>query len=87
MIVKLDNLGEKEILDRGVRDWPSWEKEAFQVDWYYDAIQDCLMLEGEVLVKNDKGQLEFKKQGPELIESGNEKLIIKKFFFQKILVK
>ncbi len=67
MKVKVENLCEKEVLDRGIRNWPNLEKEAYFVDWYYDQIQDCLIFEGETLVETEDGKMEFRQEIQEQI--------------------
>jgi hypothetical protein len=57
----VENLTEKEILERGVRNWPDLEKDAYGVGWQYNSIQDCLMLEDETLVETADGKVEFSK--------------------------
>ena len=43
------------ILNRGIRNWPIWEKEVSEFDWFYDSREECLILEGEIVVKTDEG--------------------------------
>ena len=44
----------KEELERmGVFNWPTWEKEVSEFDWYYDESETFYVLEGEVEVDID----------------------------------
>jgi uncharacterized cupin superfamily protein len=38
-----------------VFNWPIWVKEASEFPWYYDEVETCYFLEGNVVVKPDKG--------------------------------
>ena len=46
---KLDQLG--------VDKWPIWTKEASQFPWEYDADETCYLLEGEVTVTSQDGEV------------------------------
>lgn len=45
-----------EIEKRGIRSWPIWEKEVSRFPWQYDSNEECLILEGEVIVETIKGE-------------------------------
>ncbi len=49
--VVISKLTDEEILNKGINLWPIWEKEISRFDWYYDSDEDCLILEGEVIVE------------------------------------
>jgi uncharacterized cupin superfamily protein len=36
--------------------WPTWSKEVSEFPWQYDQQETCLILEGDVTVKNEDGQ-------------------------------
>jgi len=57
IIKKLDN---KEIEKRKIKSWPIWTKEVSRFDWYYDTDEDCLILEGEVVIETPKGNYTIK---------------------------
>jgi uncharacterized cupin superfamily protein len=47
---------------RGVSSWPIWEKEVSRFDWHYDSVEECYLIEGEVVVETDDGEsVTFKK--------------------------
>ena len=52
IITKIDD---DSIAERGIRDWPIWEKEVSRFDWEYDGDEECLVLEGEVEVETSGG--------------------------------
>ncbi len=54
---------DSELLEsRGVKSWPIWEKDASKFDWYYDAGEECYLLEGKVVVETEAGErVEFGK--------------------------
>ena len=56
----IEKLGEEEINKRGIRNWPVWEKEISRFDWTYDGDEECLILEGEVEVETDEGNVRVK---------------------------
>ncbi|MEZ5084534.1 MAG: cupin domain-containing protein [Bacteroidales bacterium] len=50
----ISNLSEETIKQRGIRNWPVWEKEVSRFDWQYEGDEECLILEGEVTVETEK---------------------------------
>lgn len=50
---------EEEIETMGIRGWPIWQCEPSTFDWYYDDRETCLLLEGDVTVKTDTGEVHF----------------------------
>ena len=52
--VIIQKLSTEEIEERGIQQWPIWEKEVSQFDWEYSGDEECLILEGEIIVKTDK---------------------------------
>jgi len=48
--VEIKQLSPQALQDRGVFNWPVWQKEVSRFDWYYDSEEHCLVLEGEVEV-------------------------------------
>jgi len=53
MKIEIQKLTEQEITEKGIRDWSVWEKEVSKFDWYYDATEYCLILEGKVKVTTE----------------------------------
>lgn len=51
----IQKLSEQEIQERNIRSWPVWEKEVSRFDWYYDSEEECLILEGEIVVETTEG--------------------------------
>jgi len=47
------------LLERGVKSWPIWEKEASRFDWHYDSVEECYVLEGDVTVETPDGNVEI----------------------------
>jgi len=54
--IEIRKLSEEEIENRGIRDWPVWEKEVSRFDWSYDSTEECLLLEGRVTVETPDGE-------------------------------
>jgi len=58
--VNIKTLDSEYISKKGIYNWPIWEKEVSRFDWYYDSDEDCLILEGEVVVETSEGQFAIK---------------------------
>jgi len=58
--VKIEKLSIKEIKARNIENWGIWEKEVSRFDWYYDSTEECLILEGEVIVETQEAKYEIK---------------------------
>ncbi|MCD4729391.1 MAG: cupin domain-containing protein [Bacteroidales bacterium] len=83
--VIIEQLGETEINQRGIRNWPVWEKEVSRFDWSYNSDEECLILEGEVIVKTGEVVFTIKKGDFVTFKSGLEctwdiKKPIKKYY-------
>jgi len=62
MTIKVEKLTDEQIEKRGIKTWPIWEKEISRFDWYYDSLEECLLLEGKVVVETEDGEkVEFGK--------------------------
>ncbi|MBU2436076.1 MAG: cupin domain-containing protein [Candidatus Omnitrophica bacterium] len=62
MEIEVKKLSNSEIKKMGIDSWPIWEKEISRFDWYYDQTEDCLLLEGKVIVTSKDGiRVEFGK--------------------------
>ena len=61
MKIEVQKLSDTEIEQRGIRQWPIWTKEKSTFDWYYDDREQCLFLEGDVIVKTDDGEVRVGK--------------------------
>ena len=59
MEIKVERLSPEEIERRNIRAWPIWEKEVSRFDWHYDQIEECMLLEGRVVVETKDGRVEF----------------------------
>ncbi|GMT44463.1 MAG: cupin [bacterium] len=58
--VIIEKLTEEEIARRGIRSWPVWEKEASRFSWTYDAEEQCLILEGDVVIETTDDNFSLK---------------------------
>ena len=62
MKIEVEKPTEDYLETKGVSSWPIWEKEVSRFDWHYDSIEECYLLEGEVVVETEDGQkVEFGK--------------------------
>lgn len=57
----IQQLDENLIKEKGIRNWPVWQKEISRFDWEYDSDEECLILEGEVTVETNDGPVSVKK--------------------------
>lgn len=60
MKIEIKKLSKEELDKLGVFNWPIWEKEESEFDWYYDETESCYILEGEVEVTTNKEKVTFK---------------------------
>ena len=56
MEIKVQKLEQDELKKMGVFTWPIWTKEASRFDWHYDCVEECYLLEGEVVVESKEGK-------------------------------
>ena len=45
-----------EIEERGIDQWPVWEKEVSRFPWIYGETEECYLLSGRVVVSTDDGK-------------------------------
>ena len=54
--VIIENLSSDEIRKRGIESWPIWEKEVSRFDWEYNGDEECLIIDGRVIVETNEGE-------------------------------
>ncbi|MBM3435678.1 MAG: cupin domain-containing protein [Bacteroidetes bacterium] len=59
--IVIKKLTEEEVARRSIGKWPIWEKEVSRFDWQYDRDEECLILDGEVVVETPEGNFTVKK--------------------------
>ena len=59
MQIKIKQLTENEIKERGITSWPIWDCDISEFDWEYGEQETCLLLEGEVEVESDHETVKF----------------------------
>jgi|YNPMSStandDraft_1061717.scaffolds.fasta_scaffold32113_1 hypothetical protein len=57
----IEKFSEDYLQDKGVFNWPKWEKNVSRFDWYYDSDEQCYFIEGEVEVETPEGNVTIKK--------------------------
>ncbi len=57
MKIKVEKPKEKKLAEMGVKDWPIWTCEPSTFDWHYDQTETCYILEGDITVKTDEGEV------------------------------
>jgi uncharacterized protein len=68
--VIIQRLSEAEIEKRGIYDWPVWTKEVSRFDWTYDGEEQCLFLEGHVIIECSTGKFEINPGDFVIFEAG-----------------
>ena len=58
--VIIQKLAEEEIQKRGIRQWPVWTKDISHFDWFYDSEEECLILEGEIIIETKEDTYSIK---------------------------
>lgn len=71
-IVKIEKLSDKQITERGIRSWPIWEKETSRFPWTYDGEEQCLILDGDVVIETKNGNFRLKPGDFVTFEDGLE---------------
>jgi uncharacterized protein len=61
MEIKVRKPGKEELQKMGVFAWPIWTKEISRFNWSYDSLEECYILEGEVVVEYKDGKTNFGK--------------------------
>lgn len=61
MKVLIKKLSEEEIKALSIKSWPIWTKQKSKFDWFYDSQEQCLFLEGRVIVHTDNDKYEINK--------------------------
>ena len=56
----IEKLDRAQISERKIISWPIWEKEISRFDWEYDSDEECYILDGEVKVETDEGDVLIK---------------------------
>ena len=59
--VIIEHLEQAEINKRGIQSWLIWEKDISRFDWLYGSDEECLIIEGEVIVETEQGFFSIKK--------------------------
>ena len=59
MNIKITNLKDKEIEERGIFSWPIWTCEISEFDWEYGDSESCYLLDGKVEVQSEFETVQF----------------------------
>lgn len=54
-LVRIEKICEAQIKQRKIMSWDIWTKEISRFEWYYDCQEECLILDGEIIVETDDG--------------------------------
>jgi uncharacterized protein len=58
--VRIERLSDEAIASQGIRTWPVWTKEASLFPWHYDEQEQCLILEGDIMVRAEGKEYSIK---------------------------
>ena len=58
--VIIEKLSPGEVEKRGIKSWPVWEKEVSRFPWTYSGDEQCLIIEGEVMIETKEGNYTLK---------------------------
>lgn len=58
-MIKKRKITEKEIQEKGILEWPIWEKEVSNFDWKYDDVENCYIIAGEVVIKTQDQEIKL----------------------------
>ncbi|HRS54207.1 MAG TPA: cupin domain-containing protein [Bacteroidales bacterium] len=70
--IVIKKLSEEEISKRNIRQWPIWEKEISKFPWTYDCDEECLFIEGEVVIETKEGNFTIKPGDFVIFKNGLE---------------
>jgi uncharacterized cupin superfamily protein len=56
--IKIEKLNKTSLEKMGIYEWPIWEKETSEFEWFYDDKEQFYLLEGEVTIKTPEGNFE-----------------------------
>ena len=63
MNIKIEKPAPERLEELKVKTWPTLEKEACTINWYFDQIEESYFLEGRIIVVTEDGQeVEVKKE-------------------------
>jgi uncharacterized protein len=54
-MIEITRITEKELNQKGIRNWLIWEKEVSRIPTIYEEEEWCYFLEGEVVIETDTG--------------------------------
>ena len=54
-----EKLNLTEVVKRGIKNWPLWEKEPSHYEWIYDCDEECYIIEGDFNIETDEGTFHF----------------------------
>jgi uncharacterized protein len=49
-----------DVVKRGIKNWPVWEKEPSRYEWSYDCDEECYIIEGEFSIESEEGTFHYK---------------------------
>jgi uncharacterized cupin superfamily protein len=58
--VIIEKLNATEVVRRGIKHWPIWEREPSRFEWSYDCDEECYIIEGDFTIETDEGSYNCK---------------------------
>jgi len=59
--VIIQQLSHSELENKGVFEWPIWEKEVSRFPWTYSQTEEFYLIEGEVIIETEAGDFTIKQ--------------------------
>lgn len=57
--VEVESLSEKDAQDRGITNWPIWEREVSRFSWHYETAEECYIIRGRARIETEDGKIEI----------------------------
>jgi uncharacterized cupin superfamily protein len=55
--IKVEQPSEEKLAKLEVKSWPIWQKEVSEFDWHYGEQEVCYLVEGEVEIETEAGEV------------------------------
>jgi len=83
--IKVIKLQAEEIEEKGIELWPIWTKEISKFPWTYEGKEECLIIEGKIIISSNTQHLEINSGDFVVFENGFEcvwdiKEAVKKYY-------
>ncbi|HPM01506.1 MAG: cupin domain-containing protein [Candidatus Cloacimonetes bacterium] len=56
-MISIKKLSTDDFKKMQINEWSVWEKEVSVFDWYYDCVEECYILNGEIEITDENNQV------------------------------